>query len=1532
MADKELLDVELKLRNLKEAQKFTEYMKEADKSAGNIKKQMASMKAQLKQLSTEAIAFQRALKIPPAQAAKLIQTGGVNASLTNAQTKGQINQFKAQAQQVNATLINTYTKGFKDLLRAADNARVLALTRTRQTTPGSDLQTVRDQLAAQRFRVAERSQTLNPNNQNHLKALATETKLVQNLEAAEKKLIARERERLAVARQQQSINQAANSARLRSQNKELLAASREFSVQRTTGDGGASLFKIQGQLLANYLIMNKVFQLFNFGTQFVLQLDQAFRQLQAITATTETEMVGLREELIKVSEQTKFTAVEVAEAATVLGQAGFSTTEIRESIQDVTFLATAVGTDLKTAVDLTTSTLSIFNLRAEETGHVANVLTGAINNSKLTLDKLTLGLQFAGNTAAQAGATFEETVSVLGAMANAGIRSGSTLGTGLRQVLVSFLKPTKKMQTELEKVGLTMEDIDVKSNGLVNVFQTLSDAGFGASNAFAGMQVRAAAAFLAVSNNLDVARELEEVLLLTNAAAEANEVQMRSLSNSLDKFRSILGTVIVRFSEPFKEFLISATNLIGGMLSALGNLGALLPIIGTGLIGLGSAIAIKRLGLLVKNLFDVNIFARKAGVSVAFLGAASGKSAVGVRLLGAATSFLKANLVSLTIGGLIAATTAFKTFGPSAEDAAARLDRLKAAVDQADGAMETTNGRIASVDERIQRLSNRYSVLTEDSAALAVEVLKAEVEFGKFGLTIQEMENPVDGLIEGLRELKQEFLEIKQIELDSIRVNRINLIEEKSRVARDRASGLLKKGSFFSPSSNNASLGLTDKLRGATSSALQSTSEFERLSLIDANKLNNAQIETEYIKPLNELRRQLNGSYKDVTEELTRLQQLATANPALNEGPFPTLGEGKLNDIIEFKTSLELLIASVNDLQGSAKSLRLDNTSIEQGKFDATASARAVDEFITSISNGTSQITDSLKGVSDPTERQEKLNEVQENIQDITEVSEDYLNSLIDVDEIKKVFGKELGEEQLSKLLATRQASLNVALAERANVEEGIKEQTDAYVKDLDALNIKILEQRIKLLRNKASKATNTDDIKMLNDQIEEDLVEINSIKQRAIAKELADEGITAKQGELLKGQSELLDNELSNDIDNLGQNLSKFRDKFIDIGKELEKSVDKLDEIKKIGEDVSFDTDLKIQKLQSQIEANGDGGALEGRFGSTQIIKFQDQIKQLERERLRDTEAALAEQQRQIDELIVQRSSRAASTEAAARGANPYGDNTQEKIREAKEARKELTAAEEEAIRVGRELAQVRAEIAGQDGNTADAADSEIQQVTDAIQQWGREAAKFDIGENVKEQLDNAKSAFGTFITDVTSGTKSVKESFKDMARSIIESLQKVVTEWLITQIVTAAFGGGGAGGGFLSGFLGLNDGGFIRKNDGGAIKRAALGTANPNRDSVPILARPGEYVLRNSAVQMLGRENLDQMNALGNRRISKSAPPSAVGAMQTEPDTVNVYVVSPEQKPQMTPKDVVVAVSEDLAKGGQTKKLVKSIQMGKS
>src|SRR3546814_19826416 len=105
-------------------------------------------------------------------------------------------------------------------------------------------------------------------------------------------------------------------------------------------------------------------------------------------------------------------------------------------------------------------------------------MTAALNRSRLTVQQAALAVQYIGATAHDANISMNDVLASAGALAQAGIRSGSTIGTGLRTFLTDLIDPSEKLKTQLDALGLTMADVDVKTRGLTQGIENTSDAGF----------------------------------------------------------------------------------------------------------------------------------------------------------------------------------------------------------------------------------------------------------------------------------------------------------------------------------------------------------------------------------------------------------------------------------------------------------------------------------------------------------------------------------------------------------------------------------------------------------------------------------------------------------------------------------------------------------------------------------------------------------------------------------------------------------------------------------------------------------------------------------------------------------------------------------------------------------------------------------------------------------------------------------------------------------------------------------------------
>ena len=157
---------------------------------------------------------------------------------------------------------------------------------------------------------------------------------------------------------------------------------------------------------------------------------------------------------------TQYTASEASEAMKFLGQAGLNTNQILAATPSVLNLAIAGDMDLGRTADIASNILTGFNMEAEHTGEVADILVQASRVSNVNVKMLGQTMKFIAPAAV--GGTLSETATLAGVVGDAGIQS-TMAGTMLRSTYLRLAAPAKagaealgKMRTEM---GISAEEM-----------------------------------------------------------------------------------------------------------------------------------------------------------------------------------------------------------------------------------------------------------------------------------------------------------------------------------------------------------------------------------------------------------------------------------------------------------------------------------------------------------------------------------------------------------------------------------------------------------------------------------------------------------------------------------------------------------------------------------------------------------------------------------------------------------------------------------------------------------------------------------------------------------------------------------------------------------------------------------------------------------------------------------------------------------------------------------------------------------------
>lgn len=196
---------------------------------------------------------------------------------------------------------------------------------------------------------------------------------------------------------------------------------------------------------------------------------QEMSKVKALTGATEEEFASLTNRAREMGATTAFSASEAAAGMAFLAQAGFKTNDIIASSEHLLNLAAAGGLDLATAMDIASNIMKPFNMNAEESGRVADVLAKTAASTNTNVLQLGEAFKKVAPISDQLGISFEETSAAIGILGNAGIQA-SDAGTALKNIMARLVKPTTEVEAGLERLGLTAEDVNPATQSLSSIF------------------------------------------------------------------------------------------------------------------------------------------------------------------------------------------------------------------------------------------------------------------------------------------------------------------------------------------------------------------------------------------------------------------------------------------------------------------------------------------------------------------------------------------------------------------------------------------------------------------------------------------------------------------------------------------------------------------------------------------------------------------------------------------------------------------------------------------------------------------------------------------------------------------------------------------------------------------------------------------------------------------------------------------------------------------------------------------------------
>lgn len=202
------------------------------------------------------------------------------------------------------------------------------------------------------------------------------------------------------------------------------------------------------------------------AADFEAQLDN----LGAATGANARQMKQFRDQALKAGADTKYSALEAAKAQTELAKGGLGLRDIMKGgLKSALALAAAGEMDLAEAAGTTVNAMKLFGIRGKNSMKVADALATAARKTTADVSDFAMALKMGGSVAKLAGLSFNDTVVVLEALAEAGIK-GSDAGTSMKAFFLNITRDSPKAKAAMAELGVNI----FKTNGQLKSLPAIS--------------------------------------------------------------------------------------------------------------------------------------------------------------------------------------------------------------------------------------------------------------------------------------------------------------------------------------------------------------------------------------------------------------------------------------------------------------------------------------------------------------------------------------------------------------------------------------------------------------------------------------------------------------------------------------------------------------------------------------------------------------------------------------------------------------------------------------------------------------------------------------------------------------------------------------------------------------------------------------------------------------------------------------------------------------------------------------------------
>lgn len=297
--------------------------------------------------------------------------------------------------------------------------------------------------------------------------------------------------------------------------------------------------------------------------------EAAVSKLSAILGTTPDQIKALTDNAKKLGETTKYTAAEATNLQTELAKLGFTKNEILSATESVLKFAQATDAGLAEAAALAGAALRMFGAEASESKRYVSAMSIATTKSALSFAYLRDALSTVGPVAKAFDFEIEDTLALLGKLADSGF-DASSAATATRNILLNLADSGGKLATALGGPVKTLPE-------LVSGLQKLKDKGVDLNTTLQLTDKRSVAAFNAFLQSADKITPLRDAITGVEGDLDKMASTMGdNVKGAMAGLASAWEALMIKLSEntngPLKDMINWFTGLLRDLKSGFSGL------------------------------------------------------------------------------------------------------------------------------------------------------------------------------------------------------------------------------------------------------------------------------------------------------------------------------------------------------------------------------------------------------------------------------------------------------------------------------------------------------------------------------------------------------------------------------------------------------------------------------------------------------------------------------------------------------------------------------------------------------------------------------------------------------------------------------------------------------------------------------------------------------------------------------------------------------------------------------------------------